>query len=332
MRPRWRRRPPGRSVPALLLLALAVRTASSTRLDHRRLLPAESVSDALRSERARGRGGRGASFTLVALTPGPSGEDGGTMEVDVVEAVPSVTSRTTYSVNGGPNRPIGDLGLRFLVSSGRRRGDRGDGGELTILAVEEDTGRLSGMGTDGEGRVVSFRQGKESPELTATEAERYSDPEWSCKVADATGRAETSFVKSEGGVESVEVVHGMEPLATALDADPNPGGLKVGELGDIKRPSGALDLEGGGVGGKRRLEPRAANSHHHGHGHSHEHSHDDHDGHSHEHSHEHSHDHSHQDLGRSLTSLLRGMSADRGLSATASDTRRVYLTDNFPKM
>lgn len=336
MRPRRRRRPPLRTAPALLLAALAVGTASSTRLDHRRLLQDESVSDALRSERARGS--RRPSFTLVALVPdGPPG-DGvggvGTVEVDVVEATPSVTPRTTYSVRGGPSRPVGDLALRFLVSSGRRKEGGGGGGgegELTILAVEEDTGRLSGMGTDGAGRTVSYNQGRDSPVLTATEAERYSDPDWSCTVAHAGGRAGTAGVaRGEGGAESAEAVHGMEEAASA---DPNPGGLKVGEPGDdAGRPGLFLDPGSrGGDGGGRRLEPRAAGHEHphdHSHGHhSHGHSHD---GHSHDHSHDH---HSHQDPGRSLTSLLRGMAANRGLSATtASDTRRVYPTDNFPKM
>ncbi|KAL9185243.1 hypothetical protein ACHAXT_003020 [Thalassiosira profunda] len=102
------------------------------------------------------------------------------VDFDVVEAVSSVTSATTYSIGDGPVQPVGDLGMTVLVS------DPSEGGEgyhgLTVVTIEEDTGQVHGVSQIEGTKPMSISQPSPEDMVTLSETDDFDPPDWSCVV------------------------------------------------------------------------------------------------------------------------------------------------------
>lgn len=186
----------------------------------RRLAPHESIHRYLREENEAGN--TRPKVTLVAGTRRFRGnsEDATEYELELIQVPSAVSPKTTYSIHGGPNLPIGDLGIKFLVPDKPVFGNDDDSNSsvqnattFALISVDDKSEEVNGIAKRTGEKAMSIQQAN-GESVVAMEAPDFQIPkDWRCGVTSSLG---SEFSGSErnliaDGGDSGESQHQQHP-------------------------------------------------------------------------------------------------------------------------
>ena len=107
-------------------------------------------------------------------------------DLAVMQVASSVSKKTTYSIYGGPSIPVGDLGVKYLVSDTSAFEDEGDANAFgsdtvfALIAVDENTEQVNGIAKKKGEKAMNIQQ-LNGTSVVATEADEFITPkDWRC--------------------------------------------------------------------------------------------------------------------------------------------------------
>lgn len=168
------------------------------RRQRRRLAPHESLHRYLRDENAAGN--MRPRVTIAAMKLDDSEDDAAEYDVDVVQANQAVTPETTYSIDEDDPRPIGELGVKFLVQDRSAFGEEEEeeeeeGGEgrvphqaaakpttFALISVEEDTETVHGIVKKQGDKAMNIQQSSGSSMVAEPAGEFVPPKDFRCQV------------------------------------------------------------------------------------------------------------------------------------------------------